>query len=504
MFFCLCFLSGLAFASLTEFWTDRLFTVCFMAVLLASAIFASKHSKKRFIFLAALYALAGILRYQLSFPVSDEHISKLNGRYTQFTAFVSSEPDIRSDGVRYIVTVSEIHEPRTQKSTPDSKSPEKARGRIYLKTMLYPRYEYGDLLSISCKLQTPEPIETFRYDMYLARYGVFSVCANPKLRQIGSGFGRPFITEILDFKLIVAEKIHKLWQEPYAGFMAGLLYGYRGGLGSLNDLFARTGITHIVAISGYNISIISSILLNICIWSCIPRQKAFWILLVCIIVFLVFAGLSASVLRAGVMGIIVLLAKQLGRTSEVGNLMILAALLMTLHNPFVLIWDAGFQLSFLSTMGLIYLSDRFAAFFTWIPNHFQLRESLASTCSAICATLPLILYQFGRLSVVAPLVNILVLWIIPWIMLIGFLAVFLSFIYLPLASFVAWIGFAGLSYIIFIVKSFAAIPFASIDISVSWWMMIASYTVGIYYCVSSKNKKSLLLGRSQNRSNEFA
>jgi competence protein ComEC len=290
---------------------------------------------------------------------------------------------------------------------------------------------------------------------------------------------------ILAVKSVVAKKINLLWHEPHASFMAGLLYGYRGGLGSLNELFNITGVTHIVAISGYNITIIATILITICVQLLIPRKKAFWLVSTGIVLFVLFAGASASVVRAGIMGIIVLLARQMGRMSRVGNVLILTAVLMALHNPFVLVWDAGFQLSFLSTVGLVYLTPFVKPWFTRVPEMFGLQESIVSTLAAIIATLPLILYQFGRLSIVAPIVNVLILWAIPLIMFMGFFAVLVSFLFLPIAHIISWIAWAGLEYIILVVKWFASLPFAAVEMRIPVWLMVGMYG-GMVYLVYQK------------------
>ncbi|MFH1947367.1 MAG: ComEC/Rec2 family competence protein [Candidatus Magasanikbacteria bacterium] len=433
--------------------------------------------KKRFLVFCLLFFVLGIGRYLLVFPASSENIYNYNDQKVEVTGYVSAEPDIRSDGVRYILKIinqkSEIiNEPR--------------KGSIYLKQNLYPRYNYGDKLQLSCIFERPEEFDGFRYDMYLARYGVFTICQEASVEKIGEGEGNFLFRRIFTLKNVVAERINKLWHEPNASFMAGLLYGYRGGLGELNELFSRTGVTHIVAISGYNISIIATVLITICVQLLIPRKKAFWLITGGIILFVLFAGASASVVRAGIMGIIVLLAKQMGRTSNVGNVMALTAVLMTLQNPLILIWDAGFQLSFVATLGLVYLSPYLQKYFKKIPKSFGLQESVVSTFSAIIATLPLILFQFGRLSIVAPIVNVLILWLIPFIMLFGFLAVLISFIFFPIGEIVAWIALIGLQYITTIVKWFAGLKFSAVDLKISWPIMILLY-LGLFSWIYKKN-----------------
>ncbi|MBD3311292.1 MAG: DUF4131 domain-containing protein [Candidatus Magasanikbacteria bacterium] len=478
----LSFLIGISVISIIDLRVDFLILYLFYFFIITFLVLFWQNKKIMFCLLCLLFLLLGISRYLISFPPdSFKQISHYNGEKKEIIGFIAAEPDVRMDGVRYILKVQEFEKGG------------RVRGKVYFKYNLYPRFNYGDKLKIKCSLRTPEPIETdegrdFRYDMYLARYRVFSLCREPVIEKIGEEEGNMILRGIFSLKRVVAERINKLWHEPHASFMAGLLYGYRGGLGSLNELFSRTGVTHIVAISGYNITIIATIFITICLNLYIPRKKAFWVISVGIILFVLFAGASASVVRAGIMGIIVLLAKQVGRMSGVGNVMILTCVLMCFQNPFVLIWDAGFQLSFISTLGLVYLTPSIEKYFIRVPEFLSLRESLVSTLSAITATLPLILFQFGRLSVVAPIVNILILWILPILMALGFFAVMATFVFNPLAQILAWLSWLGLSYIIVVVKWFAELEFAAVDLQVPWWGMVVMY-IFLGVIIFQTNKK---------------
>jgi len=474
--FCFCFVIGVALASYIDL--DRLFLFYFY---LLSFIFLSLiilfWNKKRFrlILFFLLFINLGIMRLMLAQPIINEnHISYYNDQQVEFNGWVSEEPDVRIGYVNYVMKVS---------SVVGVQNLEPIRGKILLKTKLYPRYKYGDQLKIKCNLKTPENFdEKFKYDKYLSRYGIYSICQysvistlppplNPPLWQGGK-------VTILQIKSVVADKIDQLWPEPQSSFMAGLLYGSRSGLPEeISENFNRTGITHIIAISGYNISIIVIFLMAILIAIGLYRQQAFWVTLLGIFIFVIFTGASASVVRAGIMGSLVLLGQYMGRLSRVGNMMMLALVLMLLINPHVLLWDAGFQLSFLATLGLVYispvLSDWGKGVLKYTPT--SLIETIIATLSAIIATLPLILYQFGRLSIVAPLANILVLWIIPWLMLFGFLSVIMSFIFLPLAQIIAWLSGLGLDYVIGLANWFGGQNWVSVNLSWSWWMVVIAY-----------------------------
>lgn len=469
--YCLFFLLGAATASLVEI---QIPNVCFYTAIFVFITFLIIFWKSQitlFFLVCSICFVFGLFRYQIALPVGKNHIKQYANRTVEVIAVIDAEPDIRTDGIRYIAHISKTY-----------------AGNIYIKMPLYPRYGYGDELRLQCHIEIPEPIEEFRYDMYLARYGVFAICRQPFVIETVGQQGNIFLDALYRLKELVAGQITLLWHEPRASFMAGLLYGYRGGLGELNELFSLTGTTHIIAISGYNISIVSTILLTICLQLLIPRKKAFWLIVFGIGIFVIFAGLSASVVRAGIMGSFVLLATQVGSRSNILNVMVLTAAVMTLHNPFILIWDAGFQLSFLSTLGLVYVSPHIEPFFAFLPETFGLKESIVATLSATISTLPLILSQFGRLSVVALPVNILILWIIPFLMALGFFAVTVSFVFFPLGQAIAWVAWAGLQYIILIVSWFAEFSFAAVDITMPTWSMLAAYGFGIIF-LYTKNKR---------------
>ena len=455
---CLCFLAGVFAASLGSGNAALRGPCLTLLFCLAALLFVGwRYVLPRLAIIGVIAFIAGSLRYAQAYP--DEHaygVRNLAGQTVTLAGFVAAEPDIRLSDQRLIVNVSD------------------PPGRVYLKIPLYPRYAYGDRVKITCRLRRPEAMATdngrvFRYDMYLARLGVFALCENPVIAKIGGGEGSRARAEILRAKALVAGKVELLWSEPHASFMAGLLYGYRGGLGSLQEQFNLTGVTHIVAVSGYNITIIATILISLCTYLYIPRQRAFWFVVAGIVLFVAFTGASASVVRAGIMGIIALLGRQLGRPSRSGNVLVLAAAVMVAHNPFVLL-----------SLGLVYINPLIKNRFLAVPGMSGLNETLTSTLSAIIATCPLILYQFGRLSLVAPVVNILILWLIPWLMLLGAAAVAVSFFSGFLGQIAAGIAWVGLEYIIVVVRWFAAWPWASISVGLPWWGMAAMYCGMLY------------------------
>jgi len=199
--------------------------------------------------------------------------------------------------------------------------------------------------------------------------------------------------------------------------------------------------------------------------------------------------------RAAIMGILVLLARQSGRSYSARNALVLAGGIMVFLNPKILRFDIGFQLSFLATAGLIWLAPVFEKWFAKLPRALVFKEILIATLSAQLAVLPLILFYFGQLSFVSPLANLAVLVLIPSTMLVGFLAGGLGMIWLVSAKIFGWLVWLLLSVQIFLIKFFAAWAFSSVKIHWSWPLIIIYYLIiiGLVYIFYQKKRKEKLV-----------
>lgn len=409
-------------------------------------------------FSCGIFLILGFMRLALSEPAAEAgQIISYHDRLVQITGYVAEEPRAKEKQT----VVIEAERVRVLNLETGDKP---VAGRVVMYPLLYPRYAYGDALKISCLLKKPESKEDKTYALRLARQGIWTVCLQAQIVSI-SNKPNGSVYYLVALRQVLTKQINKLLNEPHASFLAGLLFGARANIpDDLAVAFNRTGTTHIIAISGYNITIVATALLALLQGMYIPRKRAFWLAVGGIVFFVLFTGASASVVRAGVMGVVALLARQTGRQSAIGRLLVLTAFLMLLLNPHLLFFDAGFQLSFLATLGLVYVSPVLEKRLLSLPTFFGIKESLISTLSAIIATTPLILFLFGRFSVVAPLANLLILPVIPYTMALGFGALILSFIFFPLGQAVGWVAWLPLTYIIKIVYFFSAWHWAAIEI----------------------------------------
>jgi len=225
--------------------------------------------------------------------------------------------------------------------------------------------------------------------------------------------------------------------------------------------------------------------------------------------FIIMTGLQPSAIRAGIMGGLFLLGQYLGRLSVSSRAIIFAATLMLIQNPLLLRLDVGFQLSFLAMMGIIYLMPIFRDYFlkwfpiewfqkhwwlSWLPTK-SLGSILAMTLAAQVFTLPILIYNFGYMSLVAPLTNVLIVPLLPFVMGLGFIFGILGMIFQPLGWMFSWPAWLLLTYVTKIVDFFSNLPLASLIIeNLHWiWLIIAYLILGsLTWRLNQKQKLKFL------------
>lgn len=344
----------------------------------------------------------------------------------------------------------------------------------------WPQYAYGDTVSVRGILEHPEAIETFRYDNYLSRYGIYTVMYRGSFTLPPTPNPLPpsqrLRKTLYSAKEVFESHINLLFPEPHASFMAGLLTGSRRGIpDTLMEAFNQTGLTHIIAISGYNITMVITIIGSLLFW--LPKRLRFYPATLAVIAFTVFVGASAAVVRAAIMGILGMLALQFGRTAHIRLSILWTAFFMTAGNPKILWYDAGFQLSFLAVIGLVECEPMLKSLCKRLPDTLGIRESVQMTIAAQVMAVPVIILLFQRFSLIAPLANLLVAPLIPLAMLCGAVSTLLSFLSQTAGQLLAYPAWLCLESIIRIADLCAAIPFASINIQISAIILIVYYSV---------------------------
>lgn len=274
--------------------------------------------------------------------------------------------------------------------------------------------------------------------------------------------------------------------EPHAGFVAGVLVGAKSSLSaSIKQDFKLTGTSHIIAVSGYNISIIAIYVMAALLWL-VPRPAAFWITILILLGFMLLTGAQASVVRATIMGIAGLVARRVGRLSSSVHILLLTAGIMVALEPGILLGDIGFQLSFLATAGLLWVSPILEARLPFVRVLGVWGETALMTISAQIMVVPLVVWYFKSISIIALPVNILVLPFIPLLMLLGFLTGAIGWILPPLGQLLGMLTVMVSGLILGIIRFTASLSWASVPYTISWFGLMVWYAGTLWLLVLLK------------------
>lgn len=348
---------------------------------------------------------------------------------------------------------------------------------------MWPRHAYGETVRLTGK---PEIAELDGYGASLRSRGIQATMFGPRIETLEpappSAYG-----VLIAVREAVEGRVRVLFPEPQASLAVGLLTGTRASFpDALTEDLRVSGLTHIVAISGSNVAIVLALLETLLFW--IPRRWRLWPLVGGVALFVLFTGASASVVRAGIMGGLGVAALHAGRASNARRAILWTAGAMLLWNPLLLTNDLGFQLSFLSVLGILEVSPYLEKFLARVPNVLALRESIALTLSSQITAAPWIAYKLGNLSLVALPANLVAGPLIPWAMLFGALAVGLSPLGLGLP--IAFVGNLPLSLIIAAAETAAAVPYAALDgLAPPGWAVAAYYAL-VTLLLSTASRRS--------------
>ncbi len=458
---CIAFILGIALRS----WVAIDFFYSYLWLLISFGVFliVRKNRQAKIIVMCCVFVALGIMRFDAQGFFGRGSIAEYNGEKLTIQGRVLKQPDLRGTSVRYVVGELDILE--------SAGEDRRIFGKILLTNRLYPEFRYGDTVRFTCKLSQPMPFDGFRYDLYLAKDGIYSLCRYPAhtaqvegMPLTGWNFIKGYFFTIKDSLI---SRLNSVLPSPASALASGILLGDTNGIpDDLMEAFRLTGAIHIVAVSGYNVSIIVAAFMLAAPYFFISRRNAWLIAAPAIIGFVVMTGAESSAVRAGIMALIAAAATVSGRVSNMWRVLVATAVIMLMVNPYVLRFDVGFQLSFLATLGLIYITpqiDKYfsrrmerARFFQWGGNVFSIiRESFSTTVGANIAVAPVIFLQFGTFSFFSPIVNVLILWTIPWIMGYSFIAAIAAYASPVLGGIIGWFAWGFLEYVITIVQWFA-------------------------------------------------
>ncbi len=455
--------------------------------------------------LCALCLVLGIMRFEISqFNITFDVLSKFNDSPNKITLIgqVIDDPDVRDTLQKLKV---------------------KVKNSLVLVTVgRYPEYRYLDYLELTGKLKTPLVFESFNYKNYLAKDGIYSVMDYPAIKVIDQEKSYNFLTysyeKILWVKENLMQSLDSVFFPPNSDLLKGIVFGNDKNMTKdLKDKFNATGLSHITAVSGTNIVILIEALMVFLLFLGFWRGQAFYFALIIIWLYIIMIGLPVSGVRAVIMGSVGLLAQKLGRQNTSARVLIFTACVMLLQNPMLLFYDISFQLSFLASLGIIYIKPLIDYFFNMVTDKFFRKKEvfgatrqdavlyfdkakyfldiLSITLASQIITLPIIVYNFGRISLVAPITNLLVLPIISFLTILGFIVSVVGIFSITLGFIVSLPCWFLLAYLISVVEIFSG-QWALFTIQNLSWGWVVFYYIFLFILISwlNRSQKSEFLG----------
>ena len=427
----------------------------------------------------------GVFRYgqaNLSHSVLTQfatHQAKGKGISVTTRGFVDGEMQVNGDKAQLTFHVTELE-------VPGNVVPVDEKTLLFINA--YPTYKIGDKLSVVGALNLPDNFAPdFDYVQYLKNKEIRTTISYPKISpapQIKLSILQE--VKIAVYRRIFAVKdafqsaVNRSLPAPHSAYINGVLLGTRQDIpADLTADFNKTSTTHVLAISGYNITIIAEALLAMLVFF-MRRRRAFWVSVGVIIVFTIMTGAGASVVRAAIMGLLLLFANGYGRMYDPKNSILLAAGVMVLLDPLSLRFDVGFQLSFLAVLGLMYISPLFVEKFKRIPEGFGLKETILMSISAQIAVAPLLAYTFHTFSLVSIPANLLVLPLMPYTMLFGFLTGMAGLIAGPLGRAVGLIALALSWFQLAVIKWLGELSFSAVTVVMSTFILCLLYALIVF------------------------
>ncbi len=437
---------------------------------------------------AALFAVAlavvfagAVARFESARTALPAHaISRFNdGVSTRFRGVVDGDPRLRDTSQQLSVRVREVQVEGAWRE---------ASGGVLVTTGLVPRRGSGDLIEVEGKLETPASSTNFDYADYLERRGIASTIAFPYVRLIGHADNAPLKATVLAVRRRLSHALALALPDPQASLAQSVLLGERSALPSdiSSDLNA-TNTSHLVVVSGANVVLVSTFVTVLLAWA-IGRRRALALSIAAVLAYAMLVGGSAPVMRATMMGVLLVVARLNGRPTHGLTSILLAAAIMAGIDPGVT-RDVSFQLSFAATAGIVYLASPLQsgiiALFARALRRDEVprfvgslfAEPLAVTLAAIIATEPLIALNFGRLSLVGVAAHLLIVPAFPFILLATLLAALgglVPHLHLALAAPAYYL----LTYWLVVARELASIPHAAPGFGgyTTTWAM-ATYTI---------------------------
>ncbi len=443
------------------------------------------------VLISGIVILAATWRYEATVPtLAADSIARLNdGVGVRFRAVIDDEPAAPTASRHYRLDVREAYVDGRWRDV---------SGRVLMYAQPWTGWEYGDLLEIEGKLTTPPSFDDFDYKEHLMRRGIVSTASHPEVTALSSGNGSAWRETLIDVRARLSGALQDVLPEPEASLAGGILFGTRTAIpADLTDDMQATGTSHLVAVSGQNVTMLAALMIAVFGWL-VGRRNACWAALAGICLYAALVGAQPSVIRAAVMGAIWVMSIALGRQNTAFVALTLAAAAMTALDPQV-VHEVSFQLSFASVLGLIVVTPVLSHFLDRLtgqtpqPDRFPAaritRDVTTMTLASIAFTLPIAAINFQQVSLAAPFANLLAVPAFLAVAVTSGLAATLALVIPGDAAWLSFIAWPPAAYMIAVIRLFAGLPGASVQVSgVHTVHAVVYYTLlaGLLYLASRR------------------
>ncbi len=438
--------------------------------------------------LCLLALLGGAVYYETSRDLP--RLAQYNGREVALRAVVSADPEARDQNTKLRLSATAVNVDGAWTETD---------GDVIVYAPRYPAYEYGDALELSGELETPAAFDGFDYAGYLARQDIYSVMFYPETERTATGRGNALLGGIYRARNRLADALGQALPEPQASLAQGILLGLRGNIPpEVSADFQLSGTTHILAISGMNLTLLSGLLVSLLVWLLGRRHYLYvWLAGAAIWGYVVLCGASPSVVRAAVMASVFLLAELSGRQKSGGPALMLTAAVMAAANPNVL-WDASFQLSFLAMCGLIYI-------YPWLRQPAQslaermafgkagwgyALDSLAISLAATLAVWPALACHFGVVALAGPVATLLATPALPFIILLSLATALAGLVWSAAGQAIGLVAWLFTSYLLLVARVFSRLPALNMNLpTVALWAYYALLALMVWWLTRLRRRR---------------
>ena len=438
-----------------------------------------------------------------------EELESLNGSYC--TAIVVSEGEekdykdvyeIEIKGIKLLLNLKKSKNKSLQNKENRYLSNKNSKNSSF-------KLKYGDKIEFYLEYEKPSTARNymgFDYSNYLKTKKIFGTVnlKEEDVEIISHDNSNIILRKIYELRNLMKTKIEKLLPKETSGLCLGMLIGETSGIEeNMQENFRDSNLSHILAVSGANVSYIIVSITYIFNKMCLRKRLSKIISIILLILFMLLTGCTSSVNRACIMAILMLIAELLYRKSDVYNNLAISALILLIINPYSLL-DIGFQLSYMGTIGIVFLHDKIGSFIkinNKIVKYFF--EMIVVTTCANLAIIPIMMFHFNTISLTFYFSNIIVGPILGIVVIIGFIMFFISLIFTPISRLIAIVLNLMLKFIIKIAEITANMPFSKITIItpsfffiIVWYLIIISISykqkVKIFYNKNNKLIKKIV------------